>query len=52
MLLDRAGCVIPLARGCAERSRLGDRPGVPQTLDAQVFGNNPHLMTSVSRQML
>ena len=52
MPLDRAGCVISLARGCVERSRLGDRPGVPQALDAQAFGDNPHLMTSVSRQML
>ena len=40
MPLDRAGCVTPLARGCVERSRLGDRPGVPQALDAQAFGHN------------
>lgn len=41
MPLDRAGCVTPLARGCAERTRLGDCPGIPQALDAQAFGHNP-----------
>ena len=40
MPFDMAGCVIPLARGCVERSRLGDCPGIPY-LDAQAFGHNP-----------